>query len=516
MCSYSTASISGNTIYLNTASVEGAGIDCSHLAPSSAGNTITANVIAGNTSAGQGGGICCASSSASIASNTISGNGATYGGGLYCNGSTATLTNSIVAFSNTGGGVHLAAGTPPTVTYCDVYGNTLGSYVGMADATGANGNISQDPLFADAANRNFRLKSKGGRWNDLTKSWVTDTVTSPCLDAGDPKSAYNLEPAPNGSRINMGFDGNTLHASKSVPPTVISTVPTANATAISAQSPVIKVVFSVPMNQSAAQAAFVMLPSKPAGSFSWVGNEMDYTISTALAPLTTYTVAVLSSAKSATGVSMLVAYKWSFTTDNRPAVVSSSPTGTTVAQSSPVKIGFNMAMNAAATQAAFTLCKFGTVTALPGAFSWSGNTVQFQPTPSLLASTKYTATLATTATGSNGATLAAVYSWSFTTGIAAAAATPASLTAAAAPTAAGAQIVVNLSAAADVTVSIRNLAGREIAVLTPGRLEAGVSTLLWNGKSTTGTKVPGGTYLLQVTARSADGSSCSAMSSLRR
>jgi flagellar hook assembly protein FlgD len=93
---------------------------------------------------------------------------------------------------------------------------------------------------------------------------------------------------------------------------------------------------------------------------------------------------------------------------------------------------------------------------------------------------------------------------------------PASVTAAVAPTAAGAQIVVNLSAAADVTVSIRNLAGREIAVLAPGHLDAGVSTLLWNGRGTSGTKVPAGTYLLQVTARSADGSSCSAMSSLRR
>ena len=45
--------------------------------------------------------------------------------------------------------------------------------------------------------------------------WVTDDVTSPCIDAGDPASDYANEPAPNGGRINLGCYGNTAEASKS-------------------------------------------------------------------------------------------------------------------------------------------------------------------------------------------------------------------------------------------------------------------------------------------------------------
>jgi len=67
---------------------------------------------------------------------------------------------------------------------------------------------------------------------------------------------------------------------------------------------------------------------------------------------------------------------------------------------------------------------------------------------------------------------------------------PAAVTVTAAPTVVGAQIAVNLTAAADVMVSIRNLAGREIALLSPGSLDAGTHSLLWNGKSRTGTAAP--------------------------
>jgi hypothetical protein len=75
------------------------------------------------------------------------------------------------------------------------------------------GNISADPLFADAANSDFHLKSQYGRWNG--KSWVNDDVTSPCIDAGAPEDAYINEPSFNGNRINMGAYGNTAEASKS-------------------------------------------------------------------------------------------------------------------------------------------------------------------------------------------------------------------------------------------------------------------------------------------------------------
>ena len=91
-----------------------------------------------------------------------------------------------------------------------------------------------DPLFADS----YHLKSAGGRWNGST--WVADAVTSPCIDAGDPASAYAREPAPNGGRINLGCYGNTPLASKTpggdTPPLITYTI-TASAGSNGAISP---------------------------------------------------------------------------------------------------------------------------------------------------------------------------------------------------------------------------------------------------------------------------------------
>lgn len=73
--------------------------------------------------------------------------------------------------------------------------------------------IYVDPLFADAAKHDYHLKSTAGRWSG--KAWVTDSVTSPLIDAGYPLSSFSLEPKPNGNRINIGRYGNTDEASKS-------------------------------------------------------------------------------------------------------------------------------------------------------------------------------------------------------------------------------------------------------------------------------------------------------------
>jgi hypothetical protein len=72
-----------------------------------------------------------------------------------------------------------------------------------------------DPLLADSTNRNFHLKSRAGRWVPATGSWTNDLVSSPLIDAGWPGSGWENEPAPNGSRINIGNHGGTPFASKS-------------------------------------------------------------------------------------------------------------------------------------------------------------------------------------------------------------------------------------------------------------------------------------------------------------
>lgn len=95
------------------------------------------------------------------------------------------------------------------ITYSCLYGtakdDSLSDY--------GTGCIAKDPCFADAASGDFHLKSAAGRWNGTT--WVKDTVTSPCIDAGEASAAYANEPTPNGNRANMGAYGNTTEASKS-------------------------------------------------------------------------------------------------------------------------------------------------------------------------------------------------------------------------------------------------------------------------------------------------------------
>jgi hypothetical protein len=100
-----------------------------------------------------------------------------------------------------------------------------------------DGNINADPLFVSLGHRldsssgtgvagwvagDYHLKSQGWRWNATNGSWVSDGVTSPCLDAGDPASPLLEEPltAPNNptgpvlnSRIDMGAYGGTAEAS---------------------------------------------------------------------------------------------------------------------------------------------------------------------------------------------------------------------------------------------------------------------------------------------------------------
>lgn len=95
------------------------------------------------------------------------------------------------------------------ITYSCLYGtakdDSLSDY--------GTGCIAKDPCFADAASGDFHLKSAAGRWNGTT--WVKDTVTSACIDAGETSAAYANEPSPNGNRANMGAYGNTAEASKS-------------------------------------------------------------------------------------------------------------------------------------------------------------------------------------------------------------------------------------------------------------------------------------------------------------
>ncbi|MGB4046912.1 MAG: right-handed parallel beta-helix repeat-containing protein [Kiritimatiellia bacterium] len=79
--------------------------------------------------------------------------------------------------------------------------------------------LSTDPVFADADNGDFHLRSVTGRYRPGV-GWVQDVHDdnlpdfSPMIDMGF-TNAWANEPAPNGGRRNIGLYGNTAEASKS-------------------------------------------------------------------------------------------------------------------------------------------------------------------------------------------------------------------------------------------------------------------------------------------------------------
>lgn len=130
-------------------------------------------VIARNQAAGQGGGISITSMPATLTNNTMVLNQAALGGGLYMTQAPVMISHNIISHSIAGGGV--AVGTAGTMTFwCDdVWGNTGGEYVGIADQTGVNNCMKTDPLFCDLAALDLHLTAAS-----------PCTVKPPCLGIG--------------------------------------------------------------------------------------------------------------------------------------------------------------------------------------------------------------------------------------------------------------------------------------------------------------------------------------------
>jgi hypothetical protein len=145
-------------------------------------------------------------------------------------GFTTTIKNNIIVNTvprntkgaDTGYGVVncLPKSHKMVLEYNCVYNNEAGNYKNVNHPT----DINVDPLFVDSKNGDYHLKSAAGHW-DGTK-WVKDSMSSPCIDAGDPSSDYSNEPENNGDRINIGRYGNTIYASlKGATPVTESMVP---------------------------------------------------------------------------------------------------------------------------------------------------------------------------------------------------------------------------------------------------------------------------------------------------
>lgn len=205
MLFYSDAVITNNCIMENSADAVGGGIY-----NFASGGKIVNNVIAYNSSDIVGGGILNMYGNSSIINNTIVHNRPS---GLHLDGTGLDMwdpdygrpvLNNII-WQNELYIEEYVAENEYDIRFNDIQGGWDG-----------DGNINVDPLFADAENRDYHLKSEAGRWDPLNMSWVVDESTSPCIDAGNPGNSAGDEPVDNGNRINMGAYGGTPEASKSL------------------------------------------------------------------------------------------------------------------------------------------------------------------------------------------------------------------------------------------------------------------------------------------------------------
>ncbi|MEN6403598.1 MAG: Ig-like domain-containing protein, partial [Armatimonadia bacterium] len=274
------------------------------------------------------------------------------------------------------------------------------------------------------------------------------------------------------------------------------------------------------VNEATAEARFTVRATGGAtvpGTFKWTtpGLYMHFTPDAPLAAATAYTATISPGVEFASGAVTDWSESFSFTTGNEPVVSSYSPVGNDVPLASGINATFDQDMDRASVNRNFVVYGPGGAV-VAGRYVWFGNAqVTFNPTASLLPNTTYNVTIGLRCLNLTGsASLRRDYKWTFTTGDGSAA--PAMATAVATSTAAGAQITINLTSAADVNVAICNIAGRVVSVLPTSTLPSGTTTLLWDGRSSLGTKAPAGQYLVQVVVRSANGGSARTVTTLRR
>jgi predicted outer membrane repeat protein len=470
---------------------------------------------------------------ARIKSNSFSDNFALQGGTIYTgifdgvvapaaaksDGGTI-IKNNIIAFSKRGCGVWFE-GEAPYFAYNNVFGNIPENYCNVEDLTDIDGNISVDPLFADRATCNLFLKSVAGRWDAATGTWVRDTVTSRSIDAGDPSSDFDDEPDENGDIINQGAQGNTRFASKS---SIFAAVVFADGQDGVSRSGPYKFIFFNNVNRDSVTARMNVYQDNSLCSTSkqitsgvtWTGkNKMCFSPFEPLGAATGYRIIFGSGIKLCNGNTVPWAESFPIVTGVEPVVTALEPAAgeCSAPTDSVISVNFDQSMRAASVENCFAIKP-----RVAGTFEWNEETSAFDfiPNAPLTAGIDYTVTIGACSRDAEGDPMLRSFCWTFHTGSFDSDSAAVAVSATAASTSAGASITVNLASAATVSASIRNVAGVEIATLAPRALDSGVSTLLWNGKSKSGTSIPAGRYMVQVTAAKADGTQANALTTLQR
>jgi len=209
-------------------------------------------------------------------------------------------------------------------------------------------------------------------------------------------------------------------------PAVTATTPINGATAVPITQ-IITASFNEAMNATTINmSTFLVTGAGGAaitGTVTYAGTTATFTPAAALTPGTLYTATITTGAEDPRGNSLTSDFIWMFTTGGLPTVVSTNPLNGAMSVPINQKISatFSQAMNPATVMAAgtFTVAVSGEGdAAVAGTVTYvaATNTAMFAPTANLLPSTKYTATIGTSAESASGNALAGEFVWSFTTG----------------------------------------------------------------------------------------------------
>jgi|GEM_PF-590307 len=233
-------------------------------------------------------------------------------------------------------------------------------------------------------------------------------------------------PTSSWNNSNYFVDGVVKAPGSARTPQVTTRTPVSGATNVD-QATTVTATFSTAMDAATVSASTVKLATAggtavPATvTYSSATRTATLTPSSALDPTASYTATLTTGLRSDDETPLPAAVSWSFSTtsDARPTVTSTMPaaSATGIGTTQPVTATFSVAVDpTSVTGTTFSLTGPGG-SAVPASVSYdvATKTATLTPTGPLSGTTAYTATLTTGITGTNGKTMLAPVTWSFTT-----------------------------------------------------------------------------------------------------